>query len=487
MTHRPALPRPAPRLAGRGGLLRRGATALCLLLAGTLGAGLSTGMAPDAAWAEGRVLTPDEMRATAGQMLAIGQDQVAYDMASALLKRDPDDVQALLLHSRAARNLGQTREAKADARRVLKLASQDPAQEAALRHAASMAMAQALSTEGRRTWGQLWLRRAAQEAPDADARALAVRDFQYLRSRNRWSTSLRFSIAPHSNINNGSVNNAVELYGLPFEVALPGAAQALSGVELSLGITTRYRVSESRRHATDLYLQADTHQYELSAEAKDLAPDAKGSDYATNVLFIGALHRMMPGTGRVEYRLGGAVGASTYGGDHYANFLRGNLGAKIALTRGTALTVGVQADRTTGPRAPHATAWRLNGGLSHRLSGGSVIGATVNLTESRSTIDVADYSEVRVGVSFAPDGLWFGAEPQLGLDWRWRDYDVSAYAPGEGRQDEAYDLYADFTFRKIDYFGFNPSVTFRSAQQWSSVDLFDIDRMGVQIGIRTAY
>ncbi|MCA0922418.1 hypothetical protein [Pseudooceanicola nanhaiensis] len=455
-----------------------------------LGAGLAALpplLAPTPARAEGRILTPDEMRTTAGQMLAIGQDKVAYDMATALLKRDPDDVQALLLRSRAARNIGRTDEAKADARRVLKLASQTPEQEAALRHAASMAMAQALSTEGRRTWGQLWLRRAAQSAPDAESRALAVRDFQYLRSRNRWSTNLRFTIAPHSNINNGSVNNAAELYGLPFEVALPGAAQALSGVELALGITTRYRASESRRHATDLYLQADTHQYELSEEAKDLAPGAKGSDYATNTVLVGVAHRMMPGTGRVEYSLGAAAGASTYGGDHYANFLRGNLGARIALSRVTALSLGLQADRTTGPRAPHATAWRINGGVSHRLSTGAVVGLSVNLTESTSKIDVADYSEVRVGVSFAPDGLWFGAEPQLGLNWRWRDYPLSAYAPGEGRQDEAYDLYADFTFRKVDYFGFNPSVTFRSAQQWSSVDLFDIDRMGVQIGIRTAY
>ena len=66
----------------------------------------------------------------------------------------------------------------------------------ALTLAAALAVAQALSSEGARTRAQLWLRRAMQVAPTKRQKALAVRDFRYVRLRNPWSTRLSFSVAP---------------------------------------------------------------------------------------------------------------------------------------------------------------------------------------------------------------------------------------------------------------------------------------------------
>ncbi len=302
--------------------------------------------------AQGTQLTAGEMRITAADMLDRGRAEVALELTDALLERDPGDVQALLIRSRALRDLGDFDGAKAAARAVLQRAEEDQA----LRYAASLAMAQALSSEGRRTAAQLWLRRAAHNAPNDFARARAEADFRYVRSRNRWSTQLRFSVTPNSNVNNGSVHDSAQLYGLPFELALPGATQALSGLELTFGATTRYRLAETRTQASDLILSGWRRTYILSDSAKQKAPGAEGSDFATTTLSAGFGHKRLLNRGRNEVSFELLGGRHWRGGDHYGDFVRAQTGLRHKLTRRDSLEVGVQADRTVGPRAPHATA-----------------------------------------------------------------------------------------------------------------------------------
>jgi hypothetical protein len=176
------------------------------------------------------------MRELAGQAVVQGQPGLTFDVSGALIARDTDDLNAHLIRSRAARDLGRNDDALLHARAAWSLSdTQDE------KYAAALANAQALSSAGRRTAAQLWLRRAVQLAPTDALRAKAAQDFRYVRGQNPWATALSFSVSPSSNINNGSRNETFELFDLPFEFELGGEARALSGLEVATGFSTRYR------------------------------------------------------------------------------------------------------------------------------------------------------------------------------------------------------------------------------------------------------
>ncbi|OWU85095.1 hypothetical protein ATO6_08595 [Oceanicola sp. 22II-s10i] len=432
--------------------------------------------------AAGQELTPDEMRAAAAAMVQSGRTETALGMTQALLGRDPDDVQALLIRSRALRDSGDTGGARDAARRVLALADGDRA----LVHAASLAMAQAWSTDGHRTLAQVWLRRAAENAPDEAARAQAERDYRYVRSRNRWSTRLAFSVAPKSNVNNGSVHDSAQLYGLPFQLALPGATQALSGLEIAGGGTLRYRMAETRTRATDFVIAGWHQTYVLSDAAKAKAPGSKGSDFATTTLSLGLDHRFLLENGRSEVSLGARAGRHWLGGSHYGDFVRGTTGLRYRLDPARSMTVGLSAERTGGPRAPHATAIEVTASFSQQVQTG-LVQLSIGAMDSSSSIDVADYRQIKLGLDYVHGRPVLGTELRAGIDWRLRDYPVSSFAPGQGREDTEVSGYVDVAFPQVDYYGFNPTVTVRASRQDSSVGLFDIDRLGVQLGFRSAF
>ena len=79
-----------------------------------------------------------------------------------------------------------------------------------------------------------------------------------------------------------------------------------------------------------------------------------------------------------------------------------------------------------------------------------------------------------------------GASLQFGLGAALRDYDVSRHS-AQGRQDRK--LFADVTatFTQIDYYGFNPSLTLSASKTDSNIGLYDVNRVGLSIGIKSAF
>lgn len=64
------------------------------------------------------VLKPEQMRELAGQAVMQGQAGLAFDLTGALIERDDGDLNAHLIRSRAARNLGRNEDALTHARRA---------------------------------------------------------------------------------------------------------------------------------------------------------------------------------------------------------------------------------------------------------------------------------------------------------------------------------------------------------------------------------
>ncbi len=428
-----------------------------------------------------QVLTADETRRAALDALRAQMPADALLLSSALVDRDPQDFTALLIKARAARDLGRYHLANDAAQTAWATADTD-----AERHASALIRAQALASDGRRTAAQLWLRRAVEYAPDDQARALAIRDFRYVRARNPLAVDLRFGITPKSNINNGSARSTARLFGLPFDLQLRGAARALSGIETAAGAGLRYRVSESRQHATDLQFNLDSRHYRLTDDARAIAPTAKGSDFAQTVIATGVLHRWTPEGARAERQVGLEAGRLWYGGDPYADFLRGSVGLTVALPKGARLTPAIGLEMNRGPAAPWSDVARVSLGWTAAATKAGQLSLSMAVTDSRSDVASAEYADVTLGMDYALARPLLGAQALVSFDLRDRAYPRSAVAPGP-RDDRSAAAAVSLTFDRAQYMGFAPVVTLSARQNASTVDLYDTRDIGISVGFRSAF
>lgn len=424
-------------------------------------------------------LTPAELRLAALEMLRLGRPDLTAGFTDALLARDPEDFEALLLRARAMRDLGRNEAASEDSSRAWALARDDQQ-----RYAAAMVRAQALSSGGHRTMAQLWLRRAAEHAPDESAKALARRDFRYVQARNPWSTQLRFRVAPSSNVNNGSSKDRVRLFDLPFDLALQGSAQALSGVEYAVGADIRYRVAETASHAHDLLLAFDHRAYTLSSEAKAMAPGVKGSDFNYTSLGLGyGFHiRTAPG---VEHEITAEAGRNWYGGAHYGDFLALGYAQTRKLETGGRLAFGLGGERRFGPKAPEADVVTGHASFGQPVPGGM---ADIFVAGAVSTSDTstADYRDWQVGARYMTGRPVAGTLPALTVTYGNRDYDRSPFTSG-GREDDRIGIRLDVVFPEVEYYGFNPMMSLNAERTASTVDLYDTEEFGISFSIRSAF
>nr|WP_245514087.1 surface lipoprotein assembly modifier [Antarcticimicrobium luteum] len=452
-------------------------------------AALTVLAAPVRAPAEGLELAPDQMRLAALMALRGGDAPRALRYSQALLARDPADRTALMVHSRAARDLGRFELARTSARAAWQLAGDD-----AQRYSSSLLMAQALASAGHRTRAQWWLRRAVQHAPNEAAERKAIGDFRYVRARNPWATQLSFSVTPESNINNGSsarssfLNYKLSelLFGQPVEYELGGTARALSGVETALGMTTRYRFAETDARANDLIFTADLRSYTLSAEAKSLAPTARGSDFAFATYSLGYGHRGLNLDRRGEYRVVADAGQSFYGGAEYARFARLSAGQSYRLASGDRVNLRLAGERQFGIATADSDTLRADFSYTTRILKGATLwtGATLAAAQSPSAAD--EFREIGLRAELTLARPVAGATLQMGLWARNRSYDISPHSP-DGRQEDRLQADLTLTFDKIDYYGFNPTMQLSASRTDSNIALYDANRVGVNFGIQSAF
>lgn len=285
-------------------------------------------------------LSVEQMRLAAELNLHNREFGRALAFADALLLRDPKDVTALLIRAHALRVKQEFAAAQQSARDAWRVAETDNH-----RYTAAMLMAQALSADKKRTRAQLWLRRAAEVAPTKRHEVRAAQDFKYVQQRNPWQTHLSFTLAPNSNINNGSARDTSSLLYRVLNplgidgagiVELGAASKALSGIEAGVSIQSRYRFQQTERTAHDLRFGMSYRTYQLSAASKaDLAQaDADrvalgeeprtvtGSDFSYGTLQVGYGYKQLREDRRGEFSFTADVGQSFYGGQSYNSFLR---------------------------------------------------------------------------------------------------------------------------------------------------------------------
>ena len=221
-----------------------------------------------------------QVQSAAARLEAQGQRQEAARLAAALLQRDPTDASAWVVVARIRRAAGDIDGALEAARNANAYA--DTNEE---RFAAAVELAAGNVLKDRNLYAQFWLRRAAQVAPTEDLQEQAIRNFRAVRAQTPWRFTFGFSVVPSSNVNNGSSEEILELFGLPF--VLSGDAQALSGVEFTLTSTAFYRFDGFGDEPAVLSFGVAVQRVALSDAAKEQAPEASGSDYAFDALEVG--------------------------------------------------------------------------------------------------------------------------------------------------------------------------------------------------------
>lgn len=427
-------------------------------------------------------LSPAQVRELAGQAVLQGQPGLAFDLSGALIGRDASDINAHLIRSRASRDLGRMDDALKHARRAWSLATS-----AEERYSAAMATAQALSSSGRRTAAQLWLRRAVEIAPDDALKQRAARDFQYVRRQNRWATALSFSISPSSNINNGSRNATSELFDLPLQFELGGAARALSGLEIAGGFSTRYRLEETTRRRTDLQFGATHTTYVLSEEAQDIAPETDGADFATTTVFAGIQQSFLLPDPKTQLGWNLRFGATWYGGEELLRYARIGGSVQHVVGKRGIVDLALSREAQTGLNGrDDATIWAGRIGYGMTLESGNRFSISTSLTRSESDADYLDYTRTEIAGRYSLGKPVGPTELEFGLAFAEKRHDRSGLT-ADGRQESTVKASVTAAFPRLVYYGFIPTVTLEAARTDANLDLYETESLGLQIGIRSAF
>lgn len=451
----------------------------CRRRGGWLAVALATLALATVAPAETRLDIP-EARKLAVVLVQAGQAEAAREVARVLLQRDPEDVTALIVLARAERDLGAFDTAQAAGRRAYRLSA--PGVE---RFTAAMTTAQALSSDGRRTRAQLWLRRAAEAAPDEARRRAAMRDFAYVRSRNPLTLHFGFGLAPSSNVNGGPTTNTLVIGGLEF---VDPEAVPLSGLVATLDLGAGYVVDIRPGQTLTFGLRGRIQQIALTDDARDSVPDVEGSDFAKDSLSAQVGWALTPPDGRSRTMVDLDVGREWSGRDPLADRVALSLRHEQVLSPRDKLGFTLTGDHTTRLDSELRSSDGLQAGIDWTHVLPSRDRAGVSLTLGRVMSDAASVAHRSADLRIS----YVRGEPVLGMALSGylqvgRREDERPLYTADPREDTSLELGVTATMLKLDYLGFAPEVGLVRSRTWSSVNLNDTSETQIRLGIRSSF
>lgn len=463
---------------GRGSTTVRSARAA---LSAVAFVAITFGFGAPLARAEPMVLTPDGMIQLAVTLLDRGQPEQALRFADALLQNTPQDATALIVKARAERDMARYPQAVSTAR--LAWRSADLPRE---RYGAALALAQGLASDGKRLRAQVWLRRAIEEAPNPAARAVAVRDFRYVRMRSRLALNLDLSVRPSSNVNGGTYERMIDFFGIP--LTLSPDSRALAGGMVQGAATAKWRVAESGVSKTDLRFGTVQRQAWLNPSAKAEAPMARRGAYAFSGYEIGLDQAWkLPATGG-EVTTAVSFGHNRYGGAPMSNYGRLELDLRHSFTADVSGQAGIIAERQLRTDDPDRTATILgaNASLSQRLTGGNRLAVSLDLRDTSSTSDSIDHQAVSAGLNWTKAAPVLGMGVSMGVGVATRHYDRAPLNPA-GRKDVSLRAQANLALQSQDYMGFIPVVSIEAEKTRSNIPIYRSQSLGLGLAIRSQF
>lgn len=442
----------------------------------------AAGVFATSAAAQQTTLTSQEVRATSAAFLAEGEPARAAAFADLILAVNPDDYQALILRTRAALALQDFETATTLAKRAYRATSNSRAKYIAARFAARGHAAQEQDT-----FAQLWLRRASQFAPDDESRAQVAQDFRAVSRRNPLSTSLRFGISPSSNINNGTEVDTFNLRNLAFPLTPGENARPLSGLEVSLGASTQYRINVTETAATFLNFDIQGRTYILSNETKDKVPDARGSDFSDASLGFGVTHRRVLTEGARPTTFNARVSQVWFSGDPLTRNI--DLSVSHDWDIGEVYRIGVRAsaqDRKNLDDDPDARVYSLGANWTQVFDNRNRFNAGLTYSVSQSDTLDQDFDSYRLTTNYSITEPFADMLFSFGFDAELRDFDATLFGQ-DTRTDRKGTLRVRAQFTELEYYGFQPVASLEVTRNDSDVDFFDREFVNFGFDLRSSF
>lgn len=434
-------------------------------------------------------LSRDQAVVLANRLLGDAQYSAAREISQGLLIRDDQDLEAQLILSVAQRNLGNFKDAAKAGKAAWRIAETD-----SRKYDAALLTAQALASGGAHSTAQIWLRRAAQIAPNEKAKNTAVQDLKFVRSQNPWSYNFRFSLRPSDNINNGSNSDVVVIGGIPLLIS--GRNKPLSGIGLTLGAEAEYLKRLSSTQSLRYGVDFETRQYALSDEAKSIAPDAKGSDYAFSSAKFHVAYDITVPDKRNAHSFEAQIGRYRYGGEPLSNLIWLKYSFIHRQKDGTQNQFAVVGEdnsrldnhaRDTGKVSVffrRSKATKSGGVFSWNLTA-----STTRLTGDQKYGQATDLANDAIGggIRYTWAKPFFGATTSLALQYEGQRFDQSRYVYPDVREDHRGIATLSMFFNELEYYGFAPVLDVGYERKYSNASLFSVDSFGVNIGIRSSF
>lgn len=427
--------------------------------------------------AQETALTPAQMLDAANRLVLTQRPSPALGLAEALIARDPRDYSARLTASYAARDLGAFDQAETHAK-----VAWDVAQTGQQKFDAALAVAQAQASAGKRGRAQIWLRRAAQSAPNTQSRARAVRDYSYVRARNPWSYDLNIAIAPSDNLNNGT---STQIWSTgAFDIPVPAEMQALSGWSMTTAASVSRTVVEREDRRDRIGLQLVRRDVHLSDEAKTAAPSLRNSDftYQQAEAFYERSQRFSFGelVGRAS------AGKSFYGGAPMADFGRVSLDWERARVNGI---IGAQVSLEREYRRDNALRSANKHGLGlrwgERVGAGNLL-ATVDWKRTISDSVAVDNEKWAGRVQYTLAKPVLGAQLSVWAGLSQTSFDYSPYTNGT-RRDLGREFGVSAFLAQHDYLGFAPEVAVTWDETRSDAVLYQRSETAISLRLRSTF
>ncbi|SMX38705.1 surface lipoprotein assembly modifier [Maliponia aquimaris] len=426
-------------------------------------------------------MTVDTARDAAAQALAAGQAELALVLAEGVLLGKPGDVPALMMKSRALTDLGRAGEAASTARTAFAAA-----EDGRDRFFSALLMAQARIAGGRHGMAQLWLRRAAQIAPDEDLRGVAVRDFRQLRRITPWRLSLNAAVEPSDNLNGAPKTNSFTFGGLPF---VNPSAVPLSGQRYVVGADYLYRLPLDDNRRLNLGAGFEVQRVRFSDEARRKVPGVDSADYRQDALKLSLGYEMRGPDGAWLAASQASVVRHWLGGTLFADAARVDLQYGRALSEGLigSVRLGVERERRHDAAVRDALTREAGLSLTRRLGGASLtLDLSLADTESESALVARETG--RAALSLALGQPVKGMLPRATLAWERADFDhgpTSFWT--DPRRDQEWSLSIDVLLPDIDYYGFAPEIGVSFRDRSSNYSVYETRGTDLRLGLKSVF
>ena len=292
-----------------------------------------------------------------------------------------------------------------------------------------------------------------------------------IRDEKGWSYQFSLSIAPDSNINNGTSARETLIFGLPFNLTEDTRRKSGVGAEVSGSVEFAPRIGPGKR----LKLGIAALRREYGGSRFD---DTRLIVHAGPRLILGKLDVTLLGTGYVRW----------FGTRRYSQ----SYGTRLDVTHypdtRSALNVGLSADAISYPHqsAQNGANLQLTAAYTRALSPAKLGMARFGIGRQTAKVSDLAYWSGFLGAGLQRDlkgGFSVAVESNVGGS----RFDSADPFFGIRRKDWTVEVPVSVLNRKLVLSRFTPRLTYTFTKRWSNIDLYDFAQHRFEAGVTTAF